>query len=604
LAGTIVASAVSALFLIRAMDAKTGGVLRDGVAAAIGTVFFTLLAVEISWIFAREVERISDEKTKAEAASRAKSVFLANISHEIRTPLNAIIGLSEIELINDLPEETHWNVEKIYASGATLLSIINDILDISKIESGNFEINPAVYDFPNLVSDTIHQNVVRIASKPIKFEPQIDENIPMMLYGDEIRIKQILNNLLTNAFKYTNEGRVILKITGERREGEILMTFTVSDTGIGIKKDDLLKLFSRYTQLEAGVNRKIEGTGLGLSICKNLADLMGGTIEVTSEYGKGSVFTLTLLQEISNPEPIGLGIAQNLKTFRLIENRRAKELVRAQMPYGKVLVADDVITNLDVAKGLMKPYGLTVHCVSGGKQAVDVIRDGKTIYDVIFMDHRMPGIDGIEAVRIIRGEIGSEYAKNVPVIALTANALVGNERMFLENGFQGYLSKPIDIMKLDALLNKWVRRERADDLSLAAETPGSGAAIEEWDIDGLDVFGAISRFGDAEIYLQILRAFLSDAVELLDRIRELSEETLPDYAIAVHGIKGASLGICAFKVGRLAQKLEPLAKEGLFEAVSAKNREFVAATEKLVEDIAAKLSEVSDKSDGRRVNVS
>jgi signal transduction histidine kinase/CheY-like chemotaxis protein len=550
----------------------------------------------------------------AEAALQAKSVFLANISHEIRTPLNAVIGLSEIELRNSLPRETHDNLEKIYRSSGTLLNIINDILDISKIDSGNFEIALADYDFSNMISDTIHLNVVRLASKPVVFEPRVDENIPRRLCGDELRVKQILNNILSNAFKYTQEGKVTLEVSCERRKRYVYLAFVVSDTGIGIKIEDLGKLFLEYSQLSTQANRKIEGTGLGLAICKNLVNLMNGTIEVESEYGKGSCFSVKIRQKIVDPTPIGSEMAQNLRTFRLMENRGVKELERTPMPYGKVLVVDDVITNLDVAKGLMTPYGLTVHCVSSGKQAIELVREGKHIYDVIFMDHMMPEMDGIETVRIIRGGIGTEYAETVPVIALTANAIVGNEAMFLENGFQAYLPKPIDVTHLDSLLNQWVRdrrlheapglpkpRESAKEPAMedapAAKTLAENLNMEQLsigslstgsfnigslNIEGLNAEAGCSRFGGEEAYRKVLRSYGTHTPELLDKLREVREETLSEYAIAVHGLKGSSYGICADGIGKMAEELEFAAKRGDLETVRAKNGDLACAAEALL----------------------
>jgi PAS domain S-box-containing protein len=537
------------------------------------------------------------EARRAEEASQAKSAFLANISHEIRTPLNAVIGLSEIELQNSLPSGTHDNIETIYRSGSTLLGIINDILDISKIESGKFEIKPAVYDFPNLISDTIHLNIVRIASKPIVFEPQISDDIPVKLYGDEIRVKQILNNILSNAFKYTAQGKVSLKITCERRGSDAWLEFVVSDTGIGIKKDDMENIFAEYRQLDTDANRKIEGTGLGLSICKKLVCLMEGTINVESEYGRGSVFTVRIRQEIADPAPIGIETAQNLKTFRLMDSRTAKNLRRTKMPDGKVLIVDDVVTNLDVAKGLMAPYELTIHTASNGRRAIEMIREEKTLYDAIFMDHMMPDIDGIETVRAIRGEIGTEYAKNVPIIALTANALVGNENMFLENGFQGYISKPIDVVKLDALLNKWILEKRPEAAGQrdGAETTSDSAPrliADEFQIEGLAISSGISRFGGEEQYLEILRSYVINTPPLLDRARRVDEKSLSEYAIMIHGIKGACAGISAGAAERMAQDLERAAKNGDMETVSAQNGPFIQIAERLIADISAMIEKI------------
>ena len=319
-----------------------------------------------------DITPVMRAKLEAEAASQSKSQFLATMSHEIRTPLNAIIGLSEIELQKKLPMETRRDLEKIHNSGANLLAIINDILDISKIEAGSFELVPINYDVPSIINDTIHLNIVRIGSKRIVFKLEIDETMPLMLFGDELRFKQIMNNLLSNAFKYTEEGTVALKIGWERQEANALIALTVSDTGRGIREDDLPRLFLEYRQLDARANRHIEGTGLGLSITKNLVSMMNGTIAVESEYGKGSVFTVHIPQAIIDETPIGETTARNLERFQFkeIQPARGLRLIRSYMPYGRVLVVDDVETNLDVARGLMLPYGLSIDFALSGAEAI------------------------------------------------------------------------------------------------------------------------------------------------------------------------------------------------------------------------------------------
>jgi signal transduction histidine kinase/AmiR/NasT family two-component response regulator len=567
--------------------------------------------VEGIMILFHDVTETLQAKKAAEEASRAKSAFLATMSHEIRTPLNAIIGLSEIELQKNLPEDVLADLEKIYSSGSTLLGIINDILDISKIEAGNLALIPVEYDTPSLINDTVQLNIVRVGSKPIVFKLNIDDTIPARLFGDELRVKQILNNILSNAFKYTREGTVTLQIRWERQEEDAFMIFTVSDTGQGIKEEDLGKLFSEYSQLNTRANRKIEGTGLGLSITKRLVEMMDGTISVESEYGSGSSFTVRIRQEIADARPIGQEVSENLSSFRLIETkrRRGKNLVRARMPYGKVLVVDDVITNLDVAKGLLLPYELTIDCVLSGQEAIDRVRKGAVKYDAIFMDHMMPGMDGIEATRIIREEIGTDYAKMVPVIALTANALAGNEEIFLASGFNGFLAKPIDIFKLDAILNQWVRDKQSKETLWKAEQEKSAAAgvssggpgiLEGETLEGMDFAAGLRRYGDEALYLRVLQSYVTHSPKLLDQLRSLSRETLQDYAVTVHGLKGASYGVCANKTGRDAEELEYAAKVRDYERVRAKNMAFIERTETLLEGLGKLLEKTGEGKNKKR----
>jgi PAS domain S-box-containing protein len=568
---------------------------------------------------AREADRRSREMEvqtlAAKAASEAKSSFLATMSHEIRTPLNAIIGLSEIELQKELPEDTRADLEKIYNSGLNLLGIINEILDISKIESGNLELVSEPYDIPNLVDDTVQLNIIRIGSKPLKFELLVDETIPARLYGDELRIKQILNNLLSNAFKYTDQGTVTLRLTWETEKNDIWLIFEVSDTGRGIKAEDMGSLFFKYAKFDIKANRHIEGTGLGLPIAKDMAELMDGTITVKSEYGKGSVFTVRIRQGIVDPAPIGKETADNLRFCRFREKSMwlNRNLIRSYMPYGRVLVVDDVETNLAVAKGLMLPYGLAIDCASGGREAVEKIRamgNNPTAkkYDVVFMDHMMPDMDGIEAVRIIRDEIGSEYARNVPIVALTANALKGNEEMFLSRGFNAYITKPIDSFQLDAVLNTWIRNkqtretlDRAEMEKPAGKEP-CGIPPDLFDglsVPGLDVAAGRDRYSTDAAFLEIMRSYCVHTPPLLEKLRAFSEERLDQYTISVHGLKGASYNICANELGNYAAVLEAAARKGDIETIRVKNDRLIATAGTLVSGLNEILERV-EKSKGKK----
>ena len=546
---------------------------------------------------------------EAEAASRSKSQFLATMSHEIRTPLNAIIGLSDIELQKNLPADTRINLEKVRNSGGNLLSIINDILDISKIETGNFKMIPVDYDMPSLINDTVQLNIVRIGTKKIKFKLDLDETIPLRLFGDELRIKQILTNLLSNAFKYTEEGNVSLTVRWEKRGDNAWMIFAVQDTGQGIKKEDIPRLFSEYHQLDAKANRHIEGTGLGLSITKNLVSLMDGKISLESEYGKGSVFTVQFPQRIMDASPIGAAVKQNLEAFRFkdIYHTQSLRLVRSYMPYGKVLVVDDVETNLDVARGLMLPYGLSIDTASSGPEAIEKVRvagdkDTASRYDLIFMDHMMPGMDGVETVRIIRNELPGNYGRMVPIIALTANALAGNERMFLANGFNAFIPKPIDVIQLDTALNTWVRNKQSPETLQMAEIEltklkkdddYTSGVLDNVPVTGIDFAQGVERYNGEAAYLDILRSWCRHTPALLEKMKNLSLENLPEYSITVHGLKGSSYGIFANDIGKMAQELEGFAKAGDFASVQAGNTDFIAMTESVLQELGALLEKAS-----------
>jgi signal transduction histidine kinase/DNA-binding response OmpR family regulator len=560
---------------------------------------------------ARPSEKMKELALVAEFASEAKSNFLANMSHEMRTPLNAIIGFAEIELGKEqegeegsvYPADTRENLEKIYGSGVTLLGLINDILDISKIESGKFELVPINYDMPSLINDTVVLNIVRIGSKPIRFKLDIDENLPARLFGDELRIKQILNNLLSNAFKYTKEGTVVLRVRCEWDGGGVWMNCDVSDTGMGIREEDVGKIFGDYSQVDVKSNRHIEGTGLGLAITKRMVEMMKGTLSVESEYGRGSTFSIRILQGFVSDTVIGKDLAENLKEFRYIMARQDKntQMVRAHIPYAKVLVVDDVATNLDLVRDIMKPYGMTVDCVKSGQAAIDLVRKGEVRYNAIFMDHMMSGMDGIEAVRIIRNEIDGGYAKTVPIIALTANAITGNAKLFLNNGFQDFLTKPIDIIKLNEAINRWIRDKKLEkelgldtESRLAEETQDTktedhdrdlerriAALIRTARVEGLDAEKGLERFdGYGKSYMESLRSYVIHTPELLEAAR--NTERLADYAITVHGIRGSSRGISADIIGQKAEELEHAAKAGNLDFVTKENGGFILAAERFI----------------------
>jgi signal transduction histidine kinase len=400
----------------------------------------------------------------ADKASQAKSAFIANMSHEIRTPMNAITGLTSLLLEDDIPDKTKEMLEKIHTAGDLLMDLINDVLDISKIEAGKLELIQEQYDVASFLNDIITLNIIRIETKPIVFKLEINDNLPKTLFGDDLRVKQILNNLLSNAFKYTKEGTVTLGVNcqwePDSADGanDVWLSFTVNDTGIGIREEDITKLFTNYNQVNTKANRAIEGTGLGLSITRKFAEMMRGEITVESEYGKGTTFRVRICQGFVSNILMDTETVENLRNFRHSDKKRQaqEKLVRVDLSYAQVLVVDDFTTNLDVVAGMLRKYKMKVDCVTSGQDAIDLIAAGKPVYDTVFMDHMMPVMDGLEATALIRG-LDTQYAKNVPIIALTANAIAGNEQMFLDNGFNAYIPKPLNVRSLDQIVHKWVR---------------------------------------------------------------------------------------------------------------------------------------------------
>jgi PAS domain S-box-containing protein len=413
-----------------------------------------------------EAKRASAQAMKAyaeaENASEAKSSFIANMSHEMRTPMNVIVGLTDLMLEDDnAPDSIKETMKKINTAGNTLMGLINDVLDISKVEAGKLELIPVQYETASLLNDIITLNMIRTEDKPVTFKLSIENDLPASLFGDDLRVKQILNNLLSNAFKYTNKGTITLGVSSQRDNGSVWMSYCVSDTGIGIRREDIAKLFTDYNQVDTRANREIKGTGLGLSITKKFVELMDGEISVESEYGKGTLFRVRIRQGFVTDKLLGRETAENLCNLRYSDRKRQaqRKLLRSDLSYAKVLVVDDFPANLEVAAGMLRKYKMQVDCVTSGQGSVDLIAAGVPVYDAIFMDHMMPGMDGIEAVQAIRA-LGTEYAKKVPIIALTANVVAGNEQMFLDNGFNAFLPKPFNVMLLDSVIKQWVRQKR------------------------------------------------------------------------------------------------------------------------------------------------
>jgi len=517
-------------------------------------------------------------KEQAEQSSRFKTQFLSRMSHEIRTPMNAILGITEIQLQDEtLQPNQKEALDKIFNSGYLLLGIINDILDLSKIEAGKLELTPASYDVPSLINDTVQLTVMHYDNKPIVFKLNVDENIPLSLFGDDLRIKQILNNLLSNAFKYTDKGEISMSVNAEysQQQDEVTLVFRIADTGQGMTSEQVGKLFEEYSRFNMEANRTTEGTGLGMSITNHLVRMMNGELLVESEHGKGSVFTVRLPQKITNTKVLGKKLAEDMKQFnagRITHANKTPQFVREYIPYGRVLIVDDVETNLYVARGLMAPYGLSIEIASSGAEAIEKIKSG-AVYDVIFMDHFMPKMDGIETTKKIRN-----LGYTNPIIALTANALIGQAEIFMDNGFDGFISKPIDIRQLNATLNKLIRDKYPPEVVEAARQQAA-KNIEKTSLESgqpsTDRELAALFIKDAEKAHTMLKTIITNAFRRDDDFRQ--------YVINIHAMKSALANIGEEDLSSMAFKLELAGRAENLQVIMSETTAFLEALGEIIE---------------------
>ncbi len=630
-------------------------------------------------------------KEAAEASNRAKSTFLAKMSHEIRTPMNAIMGLCELALREELSPVVYGHAVGIKQASVNLLAIINDILDFSKIESGRLELVNSEYLLASLVNDLVNVIRMRIGEKPVRFLIFIDSHLPSRLFGDEVHLRQILMNLLSNAAKYTNKGFVSLSIRGNKlAKEEIELQIEVADSGIGIRKEDMDKLFDNFVQVDSAKTKGIEGTGLGLAITKSLCDAMGGSINYISTYGKGSCFTVNVLQKIVGEEPVAvvkepqgkyvllyemrelcaesidksfenLGIPckrahmqsefyealmepnsayshifvpkvlldSALKVLQEIEytgklvamidydmqladpkmemipqplhtislanvlNDEAMKLPFAgntqytfqfTAPDARILLVDDIATNITVAEGLMQPFQMQIDSCKSGMEAVNMVQNKQ--YDIVFMDHMMPGMDGIEATACIRKlEDGSGYYTNLPIIALTANVVSGMQELFLNGGMNDYLAKPIETAELYAKLEKWLPQEmRHNRMATTAENAVQEANVPNLGVEGLNVKRGLARIGGSlDVYKKILQSYLKDGMEKVCEIpAALEKEEYLLYATYVHALKSASASVGATALSEQAAALELAAKSGDIAYVLKHNALFIEALKQML----------------------
>lgn len=514
---------------------------------------------------------------QTEDANRAKTNFVSNMSHEIRTPMNSIVGITEILLRSRHSPKEQEYLLNIQSSGRVLLTIINDVLDCSKMEAGKMQLFDEPYDTCSLFHDLRISMENRIGHSGLELIYDIDQDIPCKLKGDMGRIRQVIINLVNNAIKYTEKGSVRFSVhVRQKNTDKVMLYYEVADTGIGIRKEDHKILFDAFQRVEMDRNRYVEGTGLGLTISQNLVNMMGGVIEVESEYGKGSRFFFTIEQTIIDPTPVS-AVNYNGQKDNVTE-KEAECLFIA--PEAHILLVDDNELNLVVAKELLKPLRMQIDTAENGLQAVKMVRGSQ--YDLVLMDHMMPVMDGIEAAKAIRALPEDKYQK-LPIIALTANAMVDARKEFLNAGMNGFVAKPIDFARICNQLKLWLPKDLvrdvpkeeakkllADDLSdreIQPEDPQMGFSFEE----------GVKHCGSKAALMKTIRIFYRTIDSKANKIEQcLKEGLISDYVIEVHALKSSALLIGAVPLSEAAKELESYGKQGKTEALEEKTPDVLA----------------------------
>ena len=553
--GAIISATVQLVTYFGRKEIFSGSVL------AIGLIILLVCSV-INTV--KNIFTIEQEKRAAVLANEAKGQFLASMSHEIRTPINAVIGMDEMILRETTDKNIRGYAMDIQSAGQSLLSLINDILDLSKIESGKMEIISIEYDFSSLIHDIVNMIRIKAENKELQVNLFVESSIPSRLFGDDVRIRQILINLLNNAVKYTQEGSVTLSVTGTQEKDTVMLHFSVKDTGIGIKAEDLPKLTEKFGRIEEKRNREIEGTGLGLHITGQLLQLMNSKLNVESVYGEGSCFSFDLLQKIVDYEPIG-----NLE--ERIRNQESSYMYNASFmaPEAEILVVDDSAVNRKVFVNLLKETKLRIDQADGGMSCLEMTENKK--YDLIFLDHMMPDLDGIETLHRMKASEHNLCA-DTPIIALTANAIIGAKEMYLAEGFDDFLTKPVASGKLEKMILKYLPEEKVQECGNGSEEPvmsdSENDSVKELlsQIPDINLEYALLLNGTSEHVYEGMMDFIELADAEADELETFFEsidmpEGLERYRIKVHAMKSSAAVIGAMQLSGLARALEMAAKD-------------------------------------------
>ncbi len=511
------------------------------------------------------ISKLNVARKEAEAANKSKTDFLSSMSHEIRTPLNAIVGFGQALAKEDISGTAKEEVHDIIMASNTLLDIVNGILDISKIESNKIEIINGEYSTKKMINEITSLINARIGSKPIDFKILVDENLPAVLYGDEMRVKQVIINLLTNAVKYTNEGRILFQVKTKNEKDICKMTIEVADTGIGMTEESLQQLFTKFQRFDITKNMNIEGTGLGMAITKGLIDLMGGEIKVKSKYEEGSTFTVTINQKI---------VQQKLDYVE--EAEKIGQIKAFNASGSRILVVDDNKINLKVAERLLKDYSITVETVNSGAECLDKVLEGQK-YDLIFMDIMMPKMNGVEALRNLKNIVGFK----MPVVALTADVISGMEEKYISQGFDDCLAKPIIEDELYYMLRKFLKEIPSTETGATTQqetafeyiTPPTNESHsrELLENNRIDVSAGLELLKDMEMYEMTLEEFYNELLNKLNELKEYKESgNMDDYAILAHALKTEARYVGCTELGDMAYEHELAGKAQNQEQVNEK----------------------------------